>query len=183
MDTDLAIWVTDCIRSGDHFLLNGDPFDGEFGFGDENRNHYEGRVCLVNATEKKLSGSTSVQTIHVARSTWGWRIECDELISLPFLLSDDPRMEMVFNQTVRTVLTAETREQFVRESYQVFHAVYISSFLGIFSPIDEERANLILFGTGDEPLPRSAEVEFSQFDRTLLGTACLASRAVLLGGK
>lgn len=85
----LYIWVTEIKPYEDkNYILDGRPFDDEYGFGLEDLRNYSGDILFVSSKEYTKS-KVEIGLAHISRKGKLWTLKTDYLPITPFLMTSN----------------------------------------------------------------------------------------------
>lgn len=150
INSNLLAWITQHKQSDSNSTIhyaNGSPIDGYYGFGDQNANHYSGKVILLSSKNKDIQ-NISVSRIHTNRGTWRWQIEnLEEIPKTPFLISSDLNLKVIFNGYIELIDKQDVIDVLEPDDYA--YAVVSNHYFGIIH-IEQQQVNFIAFSDNPE---------------------------------
>lgn len=161
--SNVYIWVTD-VKPHENgvYILDGRPFDDEFGLGRENSRRYAGDILLTSYKDSiNISGELGL--IHISHKGTLWTIDNSNFPDAPFLLTSNIMVKHKYSGIVSMKPSYEAKEVFNRDIKGIYPIV-ANNFIGV---ITYENGGIWIdafSSVGSEILVNEEIITFSEWD-------------------
>lgn len=143
----VAIWV----KEGEPYpqfpsnsIVFGTPFDGAWGFGDDNIEEYFGLVAFISLESKRIQ-SAKMSLIHRFSKGYGWVVKTETIPEPPFLITDKLDARIIYNGLIGIEPTPGTMEELEESEGFVSYPVASQDWFGILTYEGTNRIHLLAF--------------------------------------
>jgi len=154
------IWVTEIDSFNDGTVLNGMAFDGEYGFGKEDIRNFSGSLAALSE-ENKVVFEAELSTVHIAGKGTLWDVNVKNLPNVPFLLTNNIKLNGPVRQKITLSPTDEALAIFQRDNEGAY-PVLSKNLVGMLEHT-KEKDIIIGFTDENEKFVGSERLEFSEW--------------------
>jgi len=126
----LYIWVTEIKPYEDkNYILDGRPFDDEYGFGLEDLRNYSGDILFVSSKEYTKS-KVEIGLAHISRKGTLWTLKTDYLPITPFLMTSNTLIKHKYSGKI-SLNPSEEAKQIFNNFQSNIYPIVSTDFIGI----------------------------------------------------